>query len=251
MLARIRNGIRQGSSGSNECAGSPRGCFGPAKAVRSSTKLNCLASRNQTSRQARPSSINTSIAADCHQRGPSMHSVRPRPICRARNTFSPSIALWQHFIAPGQHATQRPSLFATKAAESHDDRDVDTGRLTSRARAPKQIRWMQNSKRRRTAWVERSGLKDINDGTAERALPGLGGETGSDLDMLLKKTYESFDTGEAYEGVVVKPIYSPPVDERTYPWLPSKQNPKESAEERSVVVFFFVQGRSVNVGCPG
>ena len=55
-----------------------------------------------------------------------MRSIRSRPICRAHNTFSPAIALWQHFVAPNQHLPQRPrqSSIATAAAPSRREDGV-------------------------------------------------------------------------------------------------------------------------------
>lgn len=79
--------------------------------------------------KARWSNFDRYLAAARHQRGPPMHSFRARPICRAQNSFSPSIALWQHFVAPNEYLLkgQLRSPFASEATQRPDDDSSDPG----------------------------------------------------------------------------------------------------------------------------
>jgi|SRR5690242_17564272 len=161
-----------------------------------------------------------------------MHSIRPRPICRARNTFSPSIALWQHFIAPSQRLLQRPSTssLTTEAAQSCDDGRVSPNREEPRVNRVRRItssdRWgPDNTKRSQPAGLHGKGQK-------RSANPGFRGEVGQDVSKLLAKAYEAYDLAQDYQGVVVQPVSTPRVKDDTYPWVIPDWRNMQSGEER-------------------
>ncbi|KAJ4992234.1 hypothetical protein SVAN01_02253 [Stagonosporopsis vannaccii] len=153
-----------------------------------------------------------------------MHSIRPRPICRARNTFSPSIALWQHFIAPSQRVLQRPptSSFTAEATQGRDDGGFSLRREESRADKPSKIRWVDHKGSNRPRHLR---LQDDQRYTYR-------GEVGQDVLKLLAKTYEAYESEQDYKGVVVRPVSSPRVKDSAYPWVVPDWQKIQSGEER-------------------
>lgn len=178
-----------------------------------------------------------------------MHSMRPRSICRAHNTFSPSITLWQHFVAPNQHLPR--TLFTTEAAQTRDSDDVGSSekepaaefdftliRKTILPKAPvRRIRTAHsnfeinpklhpNFRDKRDTIAQINGQKDKKDTRPYR------GENGQDVEKLLLRAYAAYDTSQDYEGVVVQPMRSPPVQDSKYPWAIQNRGNIETGEER-------------------
>lgn len=180
-----------------------------------------------------------------------MHSIRPRPICRAHNTFSPSVALWQHFVAPNQHLSQRPlkSSFVTEAAQTRDDDNVDSNQegaaaeldptLSGQVRNPplRKIRIASpnfvldpklhpNFRNRGKNTPQNDGQKD------KKKLTPYRGDKGQDAEKLLIRASDAYDSSQDYEGVVVQPIFSPPIQEYRYPWVIGNRESIKTGEER-------------------
>lgn len=161
-----------------------------------------------------------------------MHSIRPRPICRAHNTFSPAIALWQHVVAPAQQLTGRPlkSSFATEAAQTDNDdserpnpgdSNADTHAKSFRksdgsvARSVKTKNTLVRTSNRTPDLnfelkSEPGGLRRFArfrdhqaDGSASRKDDRI---PGKDVEKLLKVAYDAYDASRDYEGAVVYPI---------------------------------------------
>ncbi|KAF3033026.1 hypothetical protein E8E12_001812 [Didymella heteroderae] len=152
-----------------------------------------------------------------------MHSIRPRPICRAYNTFSPSIALWQQFVAPNQQLAETPlkSSFATEAAQSHnDDKErpshegsvagSDTihnrrieGFLVRRTNRAPGSDFVPNPELQSS--FRRLGRPRIPQGDAW-ASNKVNKTDGKDVQQLLIAAYDAYDSSQDYEGVVVLPV---------------------------------------------
>lgn len=161
-----------------------------------------------------------------------MHSIRPRPICRAHNAFSPAIALWQHVIAPAQQLTVRPlkSSFATEAAQT-DNNDserpnpgnsntdahakcvwksddsvassvkTENALVRKRYRTPalsfelnSEARGLRRFARSRNHQIDRSARKKDDE------------KLGKDVEKLLKAAYNAYNACTDYEGLAVDPI---------------------------------------------
>ena len=146
-----------------------------------------------------------------------MHSIRPRPICRARNTFSPAIALWQHFVAPNQHLAGRPlkSSFATEAARtsndenerpSHQDLSADDKSIAIRqpgGRSVKRSNRTPGSLQKRDAGVRRFGR--IADPPI-RMMRHHNQAVSRHVEGQLKAAYDAYDASKDYEGVDIQAL---------------------------------------------
>lgn len=148
-----------------------------------------------------------------------MHSIRPRPICRARNAFSPAIALWQHFVAANQQLAGRlpGSSFATEAArtgndgnerQSHKDLPADSNAIPIGQAEGALVR---KSNRTPVRFVKRNpGGRQFGRfsdppakaSTSKNHIKSVSG----DVEKLLKAAYDAYDASEDYQGVVVAPI---------------------------------------------
>lgn len=160
-----------------------------------------------------------------------MHSIRPRPICRAHNTFSPAIALWQHFVVPNQQLTRRPlkSSFATEAAQAgsdeaerpgHEDPPADYNAIPIGQGGGTLVRKSNRtpgSVVQRDPHVRRVGrFVDVR----TRALTGEKPHNVlAHANKLLKTAYDAYDASEDYEGVAVLPMDLPVgVQDYQLPW---------------------------------
>ncbi|KAJ8115628.1 hypothetical protein OPT61_g2764 [Boeremia exigua] len=158
-----------------------------------------------------------------------MHSIRPRPICRFQNAFSPSVALWQHFVAPCAHLWQRPpkSLFTTEASQGRDDTSV-----ASNARdRPLTFKGVQSVKSGRN---DRVKIKKPSHDRQRRPQPkaGFRGEKGQNHENIMRRAFDAYSLEQAYEGVIVRPVYSDPLEKSTYPWVVRDQQNIKSGKER-------------------
>lgn len=156
-----------------------------------------------------------------------MHSFRARPICRAQNSFSPSIALWQHFVAPNEYLLkgQLRSPFASEATQRPDDDSSDPGAegealdLGDTSNAPPfrkypagKGNWQVTAHQRKRPEELRTHMK----GKSGRAqFPGRHQET----ENLFKEAREAYDSAQDYEGTVVEPIRTKKVEENKLPWV--------------------------------
>lgn len=172
-----------------------------------------------------------------------MHSIRSRPICRAHNTFSPSVALWQHFVAPNQHFPQRQlkSAFATEAAQSRDDETANSNEDSPNAEladAPPKTLVLKKVRTEKGNYEINKALypKYRNKGQLPKQM-SLGSKEpltrAQNAEMLFKKAQEAYDSAQDYEGVTVLPVeHGRPIKESTLPWVPSNWKQIKSAEER-------------------
>lgn len=165
-----------------------------------------------------------------------MHSIRPRPRCRARNTFCLSDALWQHFVAPSQYLSQRPSkfLFTTEAAQGCDDVHINSDAHDSSVGLTK-IRYTEFGNAKSDDGRVKRGLHRTGpeDGQSPQINPGFRGNNGQDTEKILSQAFKAYESAQDYEGVVVKPVAGKRlIKESRYPWVvPNAQNIR-SAEER-------------------
>lgn len=160
-----------------------------------------------------------------------MHSIRPRPICRAYNTFSPSIALWQHFVAPSQHLPQRllKSSFTSEATRSRDDENGIPGEdregdSAAKAEAAPVTAVIQKVRTGSGAFALNPELypkyRNREKKVAQMPRKRHEGTKHRDNQTLLAKAYDAFDSAKDYEGVVVEPIQTrATVAERELPWV--------------------------------
>ncbi|KAF1931868.1 uncharacterized protein M421DRAFT_417611 [Didymella exigua CBS 183.55] len=165
-----------------------------------------------------------------------MHSIRARQICRAHNTFSPSLVLWQHFVAPNQHLARRllKSSFATEpvqrrgggsAGSIHEQPAADSDSthlrdiVLTRAPVGTESEAVVNPQ---SYTISRHGRKPLSqDG-------GLRGEKDNrpyrrdrrqDVEKLLIESHNSCDESQDYEGVVVLPLHTQEhCTEHQLPW---------------------------------
>jgi non-canonical poly(A) RNA polymerase PAPD5/7 len=199
----------------------------------------------QTSQKARLSSINRRLATACHHCGPPMHSIRSRPICRAHNSFSPSVALWQHFIAPNQHLLQRQprSSFTTEATKSHVDESPESSEgigavkldNASTQDVPKPLK-IKRLKTDAGDFVPNRALfprfREIDE-QRQNKLKGQQLGPRQNAEKLLALAKEAFESAEDYTGVTVQPIDSRvPVRESHLPWSIRNREAIKSGEDR-------------------
>lgn len=168
-----------------------------------------------------------------------MHSIRPRPTCRAHNTFSPSIALWQYFIAPNQHLLQwqLKSSFATEATRTRDDEAhnqfeengaVDLEHMSAPRRLITRVKTGKGNFELNRALYPK--LREID----EQARGGRqSGKHPRAAEKLLLKAKEAYESAQDYQGVTVQPIHTKvPVKESKLPWFIRNWESTKSGEDR-------------------
>jgi non-canonical poly(A) RNA polymerase PAPD5/7 len=162
-----------------------------------------------------------------------MKPTHTRLTCRAHNRFSPSIALWQHFVGVDQPflSQQRPSSNVASAVQHRASKDAgnsDPQVATAVVRpaeggAPtirKPVRGGLNIIKKYTRkgeWhtnkADASIAKNVRQQHATRQAESNASE------KLLAVAREAYDAAEDYEGVVVEPMVHPtPVKEDNLPW---------------------------------
>ncbi|KAF2687926.1 hypothetical protein K458DRAFT_332404 [Lentithecium fluviatile CBS 122367] len=164
-----------------------------------------------------------------------MKPHRVRQICRSRNPFTPSIALWQHFVLPW-HALrqQRPIMYVATEAAPGSLPSTETQLSPPApmpADAPKdQIEYEPNREPviRRVADT-RAQIYDLRRNTGKAT-----GKSERKIEHLMQKTMSAFDESEDYEGVVVEAITTArAVDEKLLPWvIQNKAGERGTAEDR-------------------
>lgn len=169
-----------------------------------------------------------------------MHSIRTRPICRAHNTFSPSIALWQHFIAPNQHLQwQLKSSFATEATRARDDEvhnefeengavELEQEHVSAPRTLVTKVKTGKGSFELNRALYPK--LRNIDERARSGRQPGKHTRA---AEKLLLKAKEAYESAQDYQGVTVQPIHTKvPVKESKLPWFVSNWKNAKSGEDR-------------------
>lgn len=156
-----------------------------------------------------------------------MHSIRPRPVCRAHNPFSPSAALWQQFVAPTQSLPRRiprrsKATQAATARHQGPEHDNEPGAAVLRIRRV-------NAQARQSS---RAGRGESTRQHVSKPYVGYRGEHGQDAGKLLAQTRRAFEASEDYVGVVVQPVSSAPVRESKYPWIVHNRAMVKSGRDR-------------------
>lgn len=141
-----------------------------------------------------------------------MQSSRVRLACCAPNRFTPSTALWQHFIAPIQWLGQQQRFLSSVAASPITN--ADKAHTKEKNHAAKKFGFRKvaiDGGQRRT--IPHEMLLETR--KAQLTKPR----------QLLSATQTAFRAAEDYEGVVVAPMVSAaPVGEEDLPWcLPEEQ----------------------------
>lgn len=177
-----------------------------------------------------------------------MRPTRSRLVCRAHNRFTPSIALWQHFVTPERpsRTSQRLASSATDAVENgvqtvspetagyhepsgldeleaelkrdHELRSNTTGIITTRltpttrftrVRKPKSIKETNWKPNKVDASIAKNKARMMDAREASVAAN----------ERLLSTAKAAFEKAQDYEGVVVMPMTtSQPVKESALPW---------------------------------
>jgi hypothetical protein len=104
----------------------------------------CMFAQNfttATTRLLRPLRSPLAIVASRRHPGPPMQPSRARLICRSHNPFTPSIALWQHFVLPGRPLThhQRPAYSTATKNEPAISSDSKFGHVQTPTLIPNEL----------------------------------------------------------------------------------------------------------------
>jgi non-canonical poly(A) RNA polymerase PAPD5/7 len=177
-----------------------------------------------------------------------MQPSRNRLTCRAHNRFTPSIALWQHFVAPCRPLLHQERFSSTTTELADDGVHSDTARVSPRKVGglgrfeadsglkdqpavytrpyPLRIRKPKAS----GAWhtkVEASIASNKKSQVVAR-------QTSLDAPAkLLSQTRAAFEASNDYEGVVVKPMISPILlKENNLPWCLQQEELTTTGVER-------------------
>ncbi|KAH9861870.1 hypothetical protein J1614_011623, partial [Plenodomus biglobosus] len=175
---------------------------------------------------------------------PLMQPSRTRLTCRAHNRFTPSIALWQHFIAPSQQlrrsssapaATQDDAGSSPQPPNSDESSQAGLGQLEAALGCtvpPKKGKQKDESRplvRRVTTPIPtRQGAWQVNKRMASivknsRALWERRHESLKGPERLLARARRAANASEDYEGIIVAPMVDPkPVKESSLPWFQSR-----------------------------
>ncbi|KAH7349104.1 hypothetical protein BKA66DRAFT_575997 [Pyrenochaeta sp. MPI-SDFR-AT-0127] len=177
-----------------------------------------------------------------------MQPSRTRLICRAHNRFTPSIALWQHYIAPNQpllsqlrfsssateasynNADKDGSLFKAHEASELETREGDVATEGKETPTPK-IRKMTTVKGRwQSSKVNASIIKNVQKQYDSRKV------SLTEPEKLLAIARAAFEATEDYEGIVVKPMVNPkPVKESQLPWCLKQEERTMSGIDRLAI----------------
>jgi non-canonical poly(A) RNA polymerase PAPD5/7 len=174
-----------------------------------------------------------------------MQPSHTRLICRAHNRFTPSIALWQHFVVPNRPATHQQRHVSSASGAAQDGADTNStnvngtplnvqdasGRPQSEAEVKKpkarsaepehanaepRLRIIKKNTDKGVfhpyktdASIQKN--KQLREDARDTAL--------AESDRLLSIARAAYDDAKEYTGVVVKPIVNAtPVKESALPW---------------------------------
>lgn len=145
-----------------------------------------------------------------------MHAARSRPVCRARNPFSPSAALWQHFVAPApslpQHApAPGRRTAALQAVRKVDGEDADAAPDA----APASFRRVS---------IGHGGQKSQPPLRRKAGQPPAG--------LLLSEAQAAFRAQQDYVGVAVLPVSNTTARESQLPWVVRNRDIVKSGQDR-------------------
>jgi non-canonical poly(A) RNA polymerase PAPD5/7 len=176
-----------------------------------------------------------------------MRSLHSRPVCRAHNTFSPSVALWQHFIIPNQHLLQRRFLSSSTTKRSSIDgsleptetRGTNGSDLASPVETPPKVRLIRTgvgkflvnhslfSKYRKNPKRKQTELPEARQPPGARQP-----ETPPEAEKLWALVRQAYNSAEDYKGVSVQPMRTHvQVSESKLPWTVKNQK-SLSGEDR-------------------
>lgn len=142
-----------------------------------------------------------------------MHAIRSRPVCRARNPFSPSAALWQHFVAPAPSLPQHAHTPGRRPAALQAVRDVDVDVDVDPAPA---------------------SFRRVSLGHGgQKSQPTLRRKAGHPpAELLLSEAQAAFRAEQDYVGVVVLPVSNAPARESQLPWVVRNRDIVKSGQDR-------------------
>lgn len=160
-----------------------------------------------------------------------MRSLSPRPVCRASNSFSLPVALWQQFVAPAQFLLQHTPRRPNTAHASTRPRDEPASQTEDSGIAVRRV--SLNLKGNRSDRSQASTQRNNRQRPQQR--PSLRSQAGQDGSRLLAQAYESYNSAQDYLGVAVQPIRCVPVKESKYPWVPQNRNMIKSGQDRYMV----------------
>ncbi|KAH4819838.1 hypothetical protein HBH61_030380 [Parastagonospora nodorum] len=161
-----------------------------------------------------------------------MKPSHPRLTCRAHNRFSPSIALWHHFVGRDRPflTQQRPSSTVAETSQhSTSDHVGDTesqatdgivppaNRRDSTVRKTFSIRRLETEK---GAWHANPIDASVARNREKKRIQSVLQKHRADSPMgALATAKESFGADKDYKGIVVQPVVHPtPVKESEFPW---------------------------------
>jgi hypothetical protein len=188
------------------------------------------------------------------------HPMQPpsvRLVCRARNSFSPSTALWQHFVVPNQHLLRHGRYSSSVAAATQDTTTTNTEHHAfseaTAAEKPhiepegnqdttfpiRKVRTVYSNfvRSKRTASIHKNFQEKLSAGVAASQ------ESMAAIGQLLIDTTDSYAKGKSYQGVAVKPVVSEiGIKPRFLPWcIPVAERPPDAMDR-------YVQSISSPVG---
>ncbi|KAJ4303397.1 hypothetical protein N0V90_002290 [Kalmusia sp. IMI 367209] len=149
-----------------------------------------------------------------------MKLPRARPICRAPNHFSPSVALYQHFVAPYNGLDQQrfaSSVHAPPETSHFLSYEGDPSPPASEAPLdePQSARLQLNARKHENVSKFRSQKSNSIQGHLQREA----NKTTRAVAELLLKSRVAFARREEYKGVVVEPIQATHrIPEEKWPW---------------------------------
>lgn len=166
---------------------------------------------------------------------PLMQPSRTRLTCRAHNRFTPSIALWQHFVAPWRPFFHQERLSSTASKPAEDGPDSETPRVSSPEASGLGLSGaISGSKRRPAALIRSHPLRvrkpkvrgdwhtskvDASTASNQRSQAAAREASLDAPGLLLVQTRAAIEASNDYEGVVVKPMASPKsYREANLPW---------------------------------
>ncbi|KAF1916113.1 hypothetical protein BDU57DRAFT_516011 [Ampelomyces quisqualis] len=157
----------------------------------------------------------------------------PHPLlkCHAHNRFSPSIALWQHFVGLDWPCSTQHRLVATAAAPVQDDADRPVNEQVGNG--PQRVN-ITRKKTDKGTWfatkaeasIAHNKVRQITMRQARAKAP----------ETLLASTKQAFAAHQDYTGVVVEPMEDPtPIAERFLPWCVAEKDRTMAGMDRLAV----------------
>jgi non-canonical poly(A) RNA polymerase PAPD5/7 len=138
--------------------------------------------------------------------------------CHAHNRFSPSIALWQHFVGLALPSPTQQRLSSNAAASVQDDADHRLRDEVGKRQHGAEIRRIKTEKG--TWWEKKAEASTAHNRMRQLAIRQASSDASG---KLLARTRAAFAASEDYIGVVVEPMEGPiPIAEKHLPWCVAK-----------------------------